>query len=666
MRPGLAVVVALGMLVAGCARAAPVAGVSHPGQAAGGGCARSASDTGLTQTMDGRISGCLRIEPLAAGIHTVVLDQLLDFRAAFPIFKLPPRARRLIFPREPNVALTVSPGTAAPGTTVTITGRLARAWPGAGSTVDFCWDGCRFGLRYEGVTIRWVSHTKFRATLVLPAAPWIEGDPVRVAPLASGVYPIAVQCLVAGKGCSAETREGVAAVRLLVRSTPGWCPSPAACAQLAAAPRAAAPGALVSVTGFAPLVSIIGSDQPFAFQFEVLNAAPRGPEVRLGNFHGGLQALLGEAPLDVLAPPVFASLGRSKVLAEAAAGLSPISAEPRAPSTVAWCARDAVEISKGAAVTAVPTIRARSTISRLGLLTVVGAPLRCDAVALAGPADAPASVIAAAFAAEQPPYGGPPFYEVALTTRDRGRTWTPLPVPRGATPLSFGGFRYTAGGVEAVFASVLRNPTAPSYPTPDPAHPRAEISSADGKRWRSAPMGCPSAGPCVTLGPYVRGACAMAANPMQPLLRSADGGVSWLQPVLPDQVDACGEVALVATGRDSALLVNSLSPFPLLETTDGGLTWEDVALPALPGAPGGPLLPGGITMLPNGSLLLTGGTRRWQLLEPGARKWCRMWTPVARLPQISALTVIGEDVWWLAGNFDAPNAEVIPVSAFGC
>jgi hypothetical protein len=93
----------------------------------------------------------------------VVLDQLLDFRTGKLPLKLPPhlpaRLRDLIFPREPAVALTVSPSSAQPGSAVLITGRLSRRRPPGAGHPNFCWDGCRFGLQYQGVAV----HLDFRS-----------------------------------------------------------------------------------------------------------------------------------------------------------------------------------------------------------------------------------------------------------------------------------------------------------------------------------------------------------------------------------------------------------------------------------------------------------------------------------------------------------------------
>jgi len=668
------------LLPAGCVVSSRSRSSSLPvarGDGEGGlaaGCAGSYG--GLTQGMDGGISGCLQVGPLQAGPHTVVLDQLPDFRPAVLTLKLPlhlpARVRAMILPREPAVALTLSPASGSPGTTVTITGRLSGR-PGRSGYPSFCWDGCRFGLQYRGVAVRWISPRAFRARLVVPGAPWIEGDPVRVAPLASGTYPIGLQCLVIGKGCASEGVEGVAEFHLRVPAAPSWCRMSSSCARLRVTPSAAAPGEVVSVRGFAPLVSIIGSDQPFVFQFEVLNGRPHGPEVEFANVKAVSSALLGRTALDVLAPVSFASLRDTTPIAELSAGLSPLSAQPGVPSTVAWCAPGAVDVSYDGATTSIPTSAAVETLSGMGLQSLGGAQARCAAAALAGPASDPAAVVAAAFAAAPARYGAPPIYDVALVTSDAGHAWTPVPVPAGASLLGFGGFRYQDGGVEAVFASAMPNPKAPAYPDLDPSRPLAELSGGDGTGWRPAPLGCPAVGPCLTLGPYLPGDCAMSFV-SQPLLRSSDGGVHWSQPALPDQVQACAETELIATSARAGLLVNSMSPFPLLGTTDDGASWHDIGLPPAPGEQSHGLGPGsgGITALPDGDLLLSGGegyTGGWELLRHGSRQWCAVHAPSARiqaLPQLSPLTVIGDELWWLTGNGAAPHIHQEALSAVSC
>jgi hypothetical protein len=267
-------------------------------------------------------------------------------------------------------------------------------------------------------------------------------------------------------------------------------------------------------------------------------------------------------------------------------------------------------------------------------------------------------VIAAAFPVASAKYGVPATFSVALVTRDRGRTWAPLPVPRVADKLSFGGFRNRDGGVEAVFATAVPNPEFPAYPDFDATRPLAEISNDAGTSWRAAPLGCPGAGACVTLGPYLQGNCAMNGG-TQWWLRSSDGGVRWSMPDLPNWVQPCAEAELVATAPQTALLVNSMSAFPLTRSTDGGASWQDIGLPAAPGEqnPGFGFGARGLTALPDGDLLLSGGQGYrggWELLRRGNGAWCPVHAVSASLqalPQFSSLTMIGSRLWWLTGGY---------------
>ncbi|MGZ4272969.1 MAG: hypothetical protein ACXVRP_04325, partial [Solirubrobacteraceae bacterium] len=62
-------------------------------------------------------------------------------------------------------------------------------------------DGCQDGLTYGDPPVRWTSPRSFRTRMIVPAAPWIEGGPARVAPLVSGpggTTPITPVTVIAG------------------------------------------------------------------------------------------------------------------------------------------------------------------------------------------------------------------------------------------------------------------------------------------------------------------------------------------------------------------------------------------------------------------------------------------------------------------------------------
>ncbi len=124
-----------------------------------------------------------------------------------------------------------------------------------------------------------------------------------------------------------------------------------------------------------------------------------------------------------------------------------------------------------------------------------------------------------------------------------------------------------------------------------------------------------------------------------------------------------------------------MSQFLLSVSSDGGATWHDIGLPQLPGQrqsdgmvvpPGGVGEgPGGLTILPDGSLVYTqGGYGNWELLRAHGKAWCRVSTPSKSLqntPQLTGLTVIGSDIWWLTGtSAEPPSVHEITAASVGC
>jgi hypothetical protein len=127
---------------------------------------------------------------------------------------------------------------------------------------------------------------------------------------------------------------------------------------------------VVRVTGDAPLESVIGSDEPFTFQLQVLQGRPRGPEVKLNEPTKGVGAVdlsLGHGVVDVAAPPAWKSLPRIVPLAEIDAGLPSISEDPATPSTVAWCGSGSVIVSGIGGQIQVPTASAARVLVAMGL-----------------------------------------------------------------------------------------------------------------------------------------------------------------------------------------------------------------------------------------------------------------------------------------------------------
>jgi hypothetical protein len=623
--------------------------------------------------MDGAISSCLRVGNLASGAHHVVLEQMVQAK--------PSTAGTL----GPPVAVHLSPAAGPPGTTVTITATLGSAPSSHPGFANACWDGCRDGLDYAGVALHWGSPTTFTTTTVVPAAPWIEASPDRVLVPRSGSYPVGIECVGAHRGCGLDGAEGSALFRLEAPVTgPSWCPAQRRCAQLAVAPSNALPGQVVMVTGHAPLVSVIGSDHPFAFQLSVEPGAPSGPEVRFvavakTAVTGVVQAHFGHARLTVHAPPPLASLASTVPRAEEIDGLPSIAAEAGDPSVVAWCAPGHVTVDGPGGRRQVPLAGAAAVLEQEGF-GLFGTPSpRCVAVApLADPRGGPPTVAVGFVAA---PHGqAPPVADVALITTDGGSTWSPLPDPPGASPGDFGGFVTDGTTLDALF-------TAPPAGS-DTAHPTAllvEATDDGGTRWHPAAFGCPGAGPCVAFGAYLPGNCAMNGT-FQTLLYSTDGGRRWRTPSWPTSVDACEPATLAALSSTTELLLDPGSPYVARLSVDGGAHWAVLGIPSLPGQPRlSAFDPGadGVLLLPDGWLVAWRNRNdparvSWDLLASHATRWCSATASVGAsaqsfVPMTGHPTVLGDQLWWQtqAASTDGADATAVTthhlaLSALAC
>lgn len=619
----------------------------------------------IHQSMSGQITACIRVGPLSAGAHHVELDQVLlshveDTRSLST-------ETTVLGTKEgngPPVALRLSPASGAPGTRVTVTGSLHAPIPRQDRSdgyVDFCWDGCLDGLQYQEVRVRWTNPTSFRASLVIPGGPWIEADPNRVVRLVSGRYPIGIRCVESTSGCALHRSEGSAAFTLTTpTSGPAWCPSVAMCGHLSVIPGLALPGDVIEVTGDAPLVSVTGSDQPFTFQMNVERGYRGGAQVRFSPLkYGAVDVDFGHGGFEVGSPPTWASLPATIPLTAIPAGLPAISMDPSDPSLFAWCDGGGVTVSDASAQNTVPTGAAAPVLDALGFGPLESAPA-CSSAIPVGRAAAP--TVVAAFPVG-PGGNGPPIADIALFTTDDGGTWRPVPTPGGDQPEGFGGFRVDGDTVNALFSS---RPSGIAVRVPQVE------ATVNGSDWQEAELTCPVVGPCVTLGGYTPGNCVMV-NPEQALLRQAVGSTRWVAVGWPSDVGTCALAELVATSATSELLVDSTSPYKLTRSTDGGTTWSDVSLPPAPGfQPGNGFAgePGGITVLPEGSLLLTGertNTDAWELLAPGATSWCPVTglsAPVQQSADQAELEVLGSQLWWLPNSiYDSPTTVPIHLDA---
>jgi hypothetical protein len=373
---------------------------------------------------------------------------------------------------------------------------------------------------------------------------------------------------------------------------------------------------------------------------------------------------MGGAAIRVVPAPTFSALRYIAPLHQEVAGEPPVSANPFASSTVAWCGfNNVVEQGPGGTVR-VPTAAAVEAIARTGQFAK-SAFDRCITVAVGAPSAGAPGAVFAAFWVDQLDASD----LVALYTDDGGEAWKFVPRPPGSSLVGFGGFRYgPLGQVEALFG--------PSW---GGTAPQVEETFDGGAHWSLGTLACPEAGPCIALGVANVTGCDRAMG-YQSLLRSADGGRRWVPvPAAAGALPTCSVSEVVDLTRTEVLLVGATGfigyagAYPLLLSRDGGTKWQVVSLPALPGQSGiewGQPSPD-LVVRPDGGIVYV-GPQSWYLLAPRASKWC----PVAGVPSGSAgaleglppsLTVIGTQLWWLdLGSTTSISAHHVSDSSLTC
>ena len=590
---------------------------------------------GVDQQPDGQFTTCLRLGALPPGPATVSLElDRLDEGGRGP--GLGPRAD-----------LTLSPAAGPPGTPVVIHGTTPdhRSTTTQDGDAMLCWDGCGpQGYIEQGVSFRWTSPHTFVATLIVPQAPWLGARGIQ--PLVSGSYPVGVECLLVIRGCALGGPEGTASFRLHAPAH-GRCTAGEPCATARLDPLAARPASQVRVSGWAPLDSFIGS--PFGLEVTVRSGRPpRRPAPTPTIIGGGVSVFrLAPTPLRVLPAPSWSQLGAVRGGSLLPAGLAAIAAQPGAPTRLAWCAPGVIRV-RGGGPRRIPVAGALEALRRAGLAPqALGAAPEtswCQAVALEARDRA---TVYAAFAVG----AAPPVQMAAVVTTDSGLRWHLVPVPSTMAATDFGGFRQSGGATTLVFSS-------PAGERPG-AHPLpVETTTDGGRRWTQEWLGCPPAGPCVTLGAYAWGNCAMTGE-AQAVLRgtpaAAGRPTTWSPAGWVGTVNPCLPAQLVATRRQGALLIGGGSPYFVLRSGAGGRSWADVGIPPPPGPDQGLGLPGGggLILLPDGALLDTvvgapGVAAGWALLAAGGHRWCRLPARFTTGPDPSAdLQLVGTQLAWL-------------------
>lgn len=611
----------------------------------------------FTQAPTGGVSGCWRVPARGPGSYLVALT-------TFRIFRPRGKPGRL----GPAVTLGLKPSSGPPGTAITVTGTLASPRPGKlHGTGTLCWDGCRNGIwsfsSPNSPGFRWLSPTRFTATLTAPSAPWI-GDG-RAHSLMTGTYRVAATCLgpIVGtpKGskqlekCMYGASEGSAMFHLTVQQ-PVMCDSANPCSKLRFSPASARPGQLVSVTGTAPVTSTaptLARESSYG-----ITAARRPGTAITSQRYQSQVALPGGGTFHVLASPTWASLGHFHALRVASGAFHPVAASAGHPSTVAACSAGSLRVSHDGGSTwrnvpgpSAAMLPAGFTPGIPGGSTATPAGgWRCQAV-LVDPAND--SVIYAAYPAILASAGlasaGMPDM-VGVFTTNAGRSWSLVPRPAGARGEGFAGFTVRGKRVLALYLPSGGWMKGASVPL-------VEETTSSGASWAQAPMPCPTSGPCLAFDGGSNVPQGMGAPQVPGLLASSDRGGTWAGAQAFGQPVAAG-AQLIALGASQAVLVSPAYGYPAALTTDGGRSWSYLRLPPLPGAGssaqmGAGLPAGPITALSDGELLAPASSAshgRWSLLARGASSWCAL--PPGLLPGPAQLFgfgqpwSVGQDLWW--------------------
>lgn len=641
----------------------------------GAGCAHAVYDVGngyqIVESMNGAVSACLRVGALSQGNYHVSLYDI-PLKSAI-IGNKTGITTTFLASTSDKAKLSLSPSSGGPGTVVQITGTFASPLSRELKHANLCWDGCRNGLSYDGVSLKWLSKTEFQTHMTVPAAPWFNGSKMQL--LKSGNYSIGIQCLSHVRGCGLTGSQGSADFTLKTAgSRLFWCKSSTGCAELSASPSVSYPGDVVKITGHVPIVSVIGTHSPQLFELKVIKGAPSGPQVVEKSISNAKESTfgiyLGHAALNVRAPKSFASLGRVTPKFVTNSGLAQISLNPLDHGQVAWCSGNTMELSDSSgSTTSISTTTVNRTVSELGFIPFPNSQPNCTSIAVVGRSGTVPTIFASFVS--QPSKQNPPFADVALQTTNLGKTWSHVPVPDGASIDGFGGYRIDGNTLEAIFSPIPSNGGRSVFSTP-----LVEATNDAGKSWDAQPLACPSYGPCVTFGPYLAGNCAGGVGVSQSVLYGLDNGKTWHKASWPSSIQTCAPAQIVAISPQKVLLLTTSSQYPLRLSSDGGKEWADVAIPNLGSNAHSLRGPGstGFQFLPSGAILFTSQSSNggnWMLLKSGASNWCTVSTVSAQLV-IAPIAVSNGVARWVSakvsnsGHLSHKYLNSLPLSKLRC
>jgi hypothetical protein len=615
-----------------------------------------------------------------------------------------------ITPTPAGAWLSLSPTHGKPGDTIQVEGYSptppADLQSGNNQVyTNLCWGGCQDGLQEQSLQTDWSQTDAGHFTLlfVVPSAPWLTSDGPHN--LETGDYPISIQyldmgstdCANPGKGCMVEIQASQPFYLDQGMSTPACAKQD--CGSLTETPVQGKAGERIQVTGWAPLLQMVGTNPAdySGYSLVLLATGSGSTHQNLLNYGAPVsQALDGsitasfQVPINGLDGPLIAgtyTLGLNadslvnglaaksgnwqpvlvastsfQVTAASAWSQLQIAAplwiqpsasllsqtigfDPVTSNRMAVCVSGAIKISQdgGATWSSISTAPVVSLADAMGYSIDVQQSTACNSVIL--DPTRPESIYAV-FEAADKQYGAPPIYFLGFYTTD-GKTWQAAPTPPGEQNPTmverFGGFWNADQAVQALYSGDTNGQPFEAAPV------LVEETKVGGKTWQAGTLSCPANGPCLRWGAAPGSISGMGASLLQFVMVSQDNGQSWGSTGQSVELHISDPNELVAYSASVAALISGGAQYPLLVTQDSGKTWQAYALPSLPGSNQSTGFQfNGLQILPDGSLLaMIPDTGTWFSLPPGSQDWCKLNVTIpGNYPLL--LQTSGNKVWWFS------------------
>ncbi len=581
-----------------------------------------------------------------------------------------------VSPTKSEVTIQLVPDSGPPGTYVTLHGYVPSAINRKTQNYGpVSFGGWPNGLSMLPNTVTWsnIHPGHFTTHFRVPTVSWLS--PRGTAPLTTGTYHVGIQCFGLGiPGCGGDPYQASASFRLT-----GAIPHPDPVPTLIVRPKAASPGAMVTISGWAPLTSeSAGVPNGYGLVWHSARSTTLVPVGTVkqranGDLYGTVQVpvsasnirlqgkgylrLQSSSPMtstksfdstafDVTSPRVWTDILSGQTVSNLASNQNrgyavPLTTRGKRIYTAAgshlWTSDNS-----GHSWTRVATGSLESALQAKGYVpfwqsNLVGLTL------------APGSTkqLFASIPTEQLKEGAPPIIDLGLFSPNGGQTWKFAPRPTGMRLQDFGGFQIEGAAIWAWWQSRA-------------GQIQVEATRDGGRHWHvTLPSAAESKGH-LFLGPVPADNYGQFGT--ESVVASSDHG--WLK---VGTMPLDGSINQLAILSDGVTLLLGNAQYPIQETSDEGKVWRYIATPGIPGSTTTGY-PSTKRLLPNGVLLAANpNSGVYYVLHPGSTRWIRVPTSDAP-PKASILGVAGNTVYWTSLNaYDSARPSFIvtvPVSRY--